>query len=332
MTHVTNADSNTTTLNVLASPRLLRAAISGFVAASGVAGCGDDTSSDHEHATSDPQELSDEELRALCADMVEEAKSENSAGSGTKEEDLDLVCKDKVEEAKKSGEANIESLCAEPVKTAVDSALKPKTAEEKTTSSEQKEYTFAQLTKMCDDRGGYIEIHGSCGGVNSCKGFSYGDWGPDAAILTEHSCTGTNGCLGLSCVLGTAEGKYAEKSGEDLYGHTEFEGTVLNNCSGCHAPGTDPTDHSKKDLTSFHVYVQPGQTARNEKNWLDMPASAQERMVFFGTHFTDAKGRQVNDMASYKSVLTRKDVERVVAHIRTLKPVMKVIKMSDTEK
>jgi hypothetical protein len=307
------------------SQRLLRAAVSGLVAASSAAACDDDSSK------SNAQELEVDELKALCADMVEEAKSENGSAEREspkpEEVNLDAVCKDKVEEAKKSiPKPNVEMLCADPVKTAVDGALKPKTAEEKTTGSEQKEYSFAALTKMCDERGGYAEIHAACGGQNTCKGFSYGDWGPDAAVLTEHSCTGTNGCLGLSCVVGV-EGRFADKTGAELYGQ-EFSDTEPHDCLGCHAETLDENDHSKKDLNTFFVWVQPGST-RTAENWLDVPATEQERKVFFGARYTDGHGRQIQNMAAYHKVLSRKEIERVVAHIRTLKPIVRTMKVQD---
>lgn len=327
------------------SERLLRAALSGMFAAVGVSACEDNDPK--ESAKADKQDLSTEELKALCADMVKDSAPERSASRAdanesvdTKDQseptqtakaepvDLDVACKDRVEEAKKSvPKPDTDKLCAEPVKKATEAALKPKTAEEKTTSADQKEYTFAALTKMCDERGGYTEIHAACGGQNTCKGFSYGDWGPGAAVLTEHTCTGVNGCLGLSCVEGLEKGKFEDKSGADIYA-AEFEETQPNHCMGCHAESLDPNDHSKKDLGTFYVWVQPGST-RTKDNWLELSAAEQERKVFFGAHFTDGHGRQVQNMAAYKATLSRKEIEKVVAHIRTLKPIIKEMKVVD---
>ena len=325
------------------SERLLRAALSGVFAAVGVSACDDNAAK--QSVKADSQDLSNEELKALCADMVKESAGKTSESSGSSSEaveskacektesakvepvDLDVACKDKVEEAKRSvPKPDTEKLCAEPIKKATEEALKPKTSEQKTINAEQKEYTFAALTKMCDDRGGYTEIHAACGGQNTCKGFSYGDWGPGAAMLTEHSCTGVNGCLGLSCVEGI-DGKLGDKSGADIYA-ADFEETQPNHCFGCHAESLDPNDHSKKDLGTFYVYVQPGST-RTADNWLDLPAAEQERKVFFGAHFTDGHGRQIQNMASYSQTLSRKEIEKVVAHIRTLKPIIREMKVVD---
>lgn len=313
-----------------ASQPLLRAALSGLVAASGLAACDSKSDADSKDDTKNhTQSLSDEELKALCSDMVKKAESEHSGSAGaTSAQDLDAVCKDKVEEAKHSvTQPDVQTYCADAVKTATEAALAPKTAEEKTTSSEQKEYTFAALTKMCDDRGGYTQIHAACGGHNSCKGFSYGDWGPDAATFTEHSCTGVNGCLGLSCVVGLGnEGKYDAKTGKELYA-LEFGDTEPHACKGCHAEAIDG-DHDKPDLGTFYVYVLPGST-RNTSNWLDVSAAEQERKVAFGVHYTDGHGREIQNMAGYNQVLSRKEIERLVAYIRTLKPILSTIKVTD---
>lgn len=58
--------------------------------------------------------------------------------------------------------------------------------------------TLEIFTKMCEARGGTLELHSHCGGNNTCKGFSY-DTGTQT--FTEHSCKGWNTCAGYSCVL-----------------------------------------------------------------------------------------------------------------------------------
>jgi hypothetical protein len=327
------SESSNPSASAVPSPRLLRAAISGLVAASGAAAC-DDNSSDSAKVSS--QDLSNEQLTALCADMLKKTESEHA---DAKSQDLDVACKDKVEEAKNSCEKpDADALCKDKVASAksecpkpdasmlcadmLKNACAPKLPEEKTTNAEQKEYTFTQLTKMCDDRGGYVQIHAACGGQNTCKGFSYGDWGPGAATLTEHSCTGVNGCAGLSCV--TLPEDKRKKTGPELY-DLKFGDTDPSSCSNCHA---DHTDEDHPDLGKFMVYVMPGST-RTTANWLDRSAAEQERIVAFGAHSTDAAGRAIQNMAPYKEVLARKDIERVVAHLRTLKPVIKTIKLVD---
>jgi hypothetical protein len=58
--------------------------------------------------------------------------------------------------------------------------------------------TLEKFTADCDERGGTIEIHPTCGGHNTCKGMSYDD---ATHVLTEHTCAGLNTCSGYSCVV-----------------------------------------------------------------------------------------------------------------------------------
>lgn len=326
------------------SPRMLQAALSGLMVASAM-GCSD--SDDNSALTeSASEELSNEQLKAMCADMVADAKKEaqEKAPENKAEADLDTLCADKVKDAQSACEKpNTDELCKDavttavselekdttklcevPIKEAVAKATAPKTPDEKTIKAEQKEYTFADLTKTCDSRGGYVQVHAACGGVNACQGFSYGDWGPGAAMLTEHSCTGVNGCAGLSCVV-LPEEKNKDKSGAELY-DLLFADTEPNSCSGCHA------DHSgdEPDLTKFAVYVLEGST-RTEANWLERSAADQERVVAFGAHSVLPDGTAMANMAAYNKVLSRKEIEKVVAHIRTLTPMIKVIKTKDQQ-
>jgi len=326
------------------SPRMLRAALSGLMAA-GAFGCTD--SAGDALTESATQELSDDELKSACAAMVADAKkevekTEESSESSRPEPNLDALCEDRVKSAQTACEKpDVDELCKKPIAAAVAmvdtkavcadlvkeaevAATKPKTADEKTINAEQKEYTFAELTKMCDGRGGYIQVHGSCGGVNSCQGFSYGDWGPGAAMLTEHSCSGANGCQGLSCAV-LPEGKYKDKSGAELY-DLMFADTEPSSCSNCHAPHVDDV----ADLSKFIVHVPPGST-RTDANWLDRTPAEQERVVAFGAHSVLPDGTAMRNMAEYKGVLSRAEIERLVAHLRTLTPVVEVMKTKDPE-
>lgn len=67
-----------------------------------------------------------------------------------------------------------------------------------TSSKEIPDMTLEKFKAMCDELGGAIEIHPSCGGANSCKGMSYDS---DTHVFTEHTCKGLNTCTGYSCVL-----------------------------------------------------------------------------------------------------------------------------------
>ena len=58
--------------------------------------------------------------------------------------------------------------------------------------------TLEEFIALCEPLGGYIEVHPHCGGMNSCRGFSYDR---TIGILTEHSCAGLNTCTGWSCII-----------------------------------------------------------------------------------------------------------------------------------
>ena len=143
-----------------AGPRLMRAAISGLLAI-GVAGCPAAASETSDSDAGRPVP-SDAELEALCVHMVTGAAA--------------------------STQASADAMCTQEV-VAIKDQCKPLLgkAEEKTTGAQQREYTFAALTRLCDERGGYVEISAHCSGTNTCRGFTYGDWGPTDATLTEHA-------------------------------------------------------------------------------------------------------------------------------------------------
>jgi hypothetical protein len=67
-----------------------------------------------------------------------------------------------------------------------------------TSSKEIPDMTLEKFKALCDELGGAIEIHPSCGGANSCKGMSYDS---DTHVFKEHTCKGLNTCTGYSCVL-----------------------------------------------------------------------------------------------------------------------------------
>lgn len=67
-----------------------------------------------------------------------------------------------------------------------------------TSSTTDASMTLETFTARCTARHGTVELHGHCGGANSCKGMSY-----DTAthVLTEHTCKASNTCAGYSCVI-----------------------------------------------------------------------------------------------------------------------------------
>jgi len=167
--------------------------------------------------------------------------------------------------------------------------------------------TYASLRAECDARGGYVQIHAACAGVNACAGFSYGDWDP--GVLSEHTCAGINGCNGLSCVvLPPDEGR----SGADLLA-LELPEDGPRSCSTCHAHAHGDT----VDPSTFRVFVLPG-SGRDETNWLDgVSAEEQARIVAFGSSGRLPDGQAFSHMRAYHRLFSRAEIERVVEHIRT---------------
>lgn len=179
--------------------------------------------------------------------------------------------------------------------------------------------SYDSLAADCDKRGGYIQLHAACSGSNSCKGFSYGDWGEDA-VLTEHTCAGLNGCTGLSCVVLPED---SGKTGAEVY-EAETPPGGPSSCSNCHAAWEHAQDgtYLPPDLTKFKVWVLPGNTTRTIDNWLELSAQAQAGIVAFGKNNTLPDGSPIVSMKGYHQIFSRAEIERAVEHIRTLTPVL----------
>jgi mono/diheme cytochrome c family protein len=185
---------------------------------------------------------------------------------------------------------------------------------------ESKMYTLAELTKKCDDLGGYTTQHGACGSVNACQGFSYGSWGE----LQEHTCAGANSCTGLSCVVPVPK---TARTGAEVW-EAEYAEPGPGTCAGCHGGYYDGPDWVS-DATYFNLQVPEGST-RNIDNWLDTRTAAeQERMVAFGTHYVNTDGQAWMTMAPYHRVLSKVEIHNVVEYLRTLKPSLHVMKNLD---
>jgi hypothetical protein len=182
---------------------------------------------------------------------------------------------------------------------------------------------FATLKANCESRGGYMQVHAACAGANDCKGFSYGDFMPGETI--EHTCAGANGCTGASCVLGPTD---TGKSGKEVYEQENYPPGGPASCLNCHAiwSGHDTAgNYLPPDTGKFKLWVMPGDT-RNETNWLELSAEAQEQIVAFGKmdHFPD--GITLQSMRGYHALWSREEIKRAVAHIRTLTPVRAEVK------
>jgi hypothetical protein len=181
--------------------------------------------------------------------------------------------------------------------------------------------TYASLDADCVALGGYVQVHAACSGSNACAGFSYGDWG-EGAVLTEHTCASMNGCNGLSCVVLP---KDSGKTGAEVY-EADLPPAGPSSCLNCHAVSEHDAsgDYLPPDATKFKVWVLPGST-RTVDNWLELSVEAQEAIVAFGKIGAFADGTPIESMKGYHKLYSRAEVERVVAHIRTLTPVIEEI-------
>jgi len=56
----------------------------------------------------------------------------------------------------------------------------------------------ADFQGRCDERGGTVEVIPHCGGINTCKGFSYDQ---TTSELSEHTCAGAATCAGWNCLI-----------------------------------------------------------------------------------------------------------------------------------
>lgn len=194
------------------------------------------------------------------------------------------------------------------------------------TSEQETKQTFAQYTADCDALGGYIQVHASCAGVNTCAGFSVGDWNPD--LRSEHTCRGLNGCNGLSCITTPPDGGL---TGEQILALDAIPNGQPNDvfngpapCNYCHANYTK----DGVDTSVFKVHVFPG-SGRTADNWLDRSPAEMERIVAFGSHGVTTDGIAYSAMTGYAKSFSRAEIQRVVEHLRTLEPIIQEIKLTE---
>jgi hypothetical protein len=288
--------SNDLSTRTSPSPRLLAAALVGLFGAN-TAGCdnGDEHSDSHTDVTSST---------STTTDLTTETTSAQETSSSTSS----------TPETTSTAETTSTTESTEETTETTEDSTGPEVL-----SEVEGNRTFASLEEECEGRGGYIQIHAACSGVNFCRGFSYGDWDP--GVLIEHTCAGINGCNGLSCVVLPED---SGKTGMEIY-EQDLPETGPRSCLNCHAQW----DASGVDKGVFKVHVLPG-SGKTLENWLDLPAASQERIVAFGkTGITD-DGIAYSNMAAYHKVLSRAEIMRVVKYIREeLTPVLHEIKVVD---
>lgn len=152
--------------------------------------------------------------------------------------------------------------------------------------------TLAAFTADCTTRGGVVQIHATCAGNNACAGMSFNKWSKD---LTEHTCKGLNSCGGASCVvLPPDQGRDAAELYEERCG------------SMCHGSG-------------FTLYVAPGvEHAAALAAFADRTPEAQLKIIAFGARGMTAAGTALANMPAFHGDLSRAEIERLVAHVRSL--------------
>lgn len=203
---------------------------------------------------------------------------------------------------------------------------------EKEISTEDVQHTNAELVEMCNQHNGYVEVHGSCSGVNSCQGFFYGDWEADSQLV-EHTCSGVNGCAGLSCLVPAREGSTGDMTGEEIMKlddewYAERAGAYgPKACRTCHVVSEfneDKQDYDY-DYTKLKLPIMPN-TGRNAGNWLDRSPLYQENLVTFGSRGMTEDGTRYSNMASYAKLFSKAEIKRVVEYMRSFDPKNIVVK------
>jgi hypothetical protein len=169
-----------------------------------------------------------------------------------------------------------------------------------------------------------VQIHGSCAGVNTCRGFFYGDW-DEAAQLIEHTCSGVNGCAGLSCLTTADEPDGGGMTGEEIMKLDDawFEERAgqygPRPCKTCHIVSSFNEDKQDYDYSQLKIPVWAS-SGRNASNWLKRPAAYQETLVAFGAQGITDEGIRYSNMASYAKLLSKAEIQRVVQYMRSFDP------------
>lgn len=141
---------------------------------------------------------------------------------------------------------------------------------------------------------GVLETHSSCSGTSSCRGMILHPWNE----LYEHDCGGVNGCQGWSCVETAA--------GEDRDGPTAF---TAAHCDYCHT-GSDG---------AFLVVIPEGEDpAAYVDGFFDRSDTEFRSAIAFGLRGIDANGVAWSNMPAHYAVLSRAEMDSVIAYVRTL--------------
>ena len=138
-----------------------------------------------------------------------------------------------------------------------------------------------------------MQTHASCSSAAAGRGLSINKFD---GLFTPHTCRGLNTCGGATCLDLPTEATTA--GGAEIYVH---------HCADCH--GTE----------SFKVFFAKGTDGDAHKAaFAAKSETAVQNVVVFGTRGFGASGDSFSNMPTFVEKLSRGEVERVSAFIRTL--------------
>jgi hypothetical protein len=199
---------------------------------------------------------------------------------------------------------------------------------DKEISTEDVQYAHSEVAKRCEERGGYIEVQGSCSGTATCKGFFYGDWEADSQLI-EHSCSGSNGCGGFNCLIPKREGEPTKTlSGEEIMmlddaWFLERAGQYgAHACRQCHIESMfdESVEDYVYDYTKLRMPVMAGSGRTNMETWLKRSADYQAKAVAFGVRTITEEGHVQSSMVPYAKLFSKQEIENVVEYMRKWDP------------
>ncbi|WP_437997560.1 c-type cytochrome [Sorangium sp. So ce185] len=147
-------------------------------------------------------------------------------------------------------------------------------------------------------RPGLVQVHASCAGTNSCRGMVYQTWNE----LYEHACRAMNSCKGWSCVE-TAEDQ--DRDGPAAFGD--------GGCTHCHSGPAG----------TFGVKVPPGEDVEAfvAGFWERRSDTYLQSIIAFGIDgVVAAEGIAYSNMPGAYHLLSRAEIDTLIAYLRTLTP------------
>jgi mono/diheme cytochrome c family protein len=145
-----------------------------------------------------------------------------------------------------------------------------------------------------DARPGVVQTHASCSGTNACRGMHMHPWNE----FLIHDCRGINTCVGWSCAETAPE---TPRTGKDVFEQV--------GCLDCHS-GADGT---------FKVEVPPGEdVAAAVATFFERSDDRMRAAIAFGIRGISPNDIAYTNMPGAYEVLSRREIDDVIAHVRTL--------------